>query len=90
MRPARQVDPILRAAWSRLMRTVVADVSDFDARPQVQVRIRVWSNADSTCGNGVCDTGEAGALGSCVADCPGGADNPRLRIYDPVFVGWYQ
>lgn len=98
---------------SRLMRTIVADVSDFDARPQVQVRVRVCSNNDSACGNGACDVGEAGALGSCTSDCsppatcgngacdtseangscPGDcarlSENPRLRIYDPIFVGWF-
>jgi hypothetical protein len=100
---------------SRITRTVVADVSDFDGRPQVQMRVRVWRNDDSLCGNGTCDVGEAGAVGSCTTDCSapatcgdgtcdemgevngscpmdcgGLSENPRLRVYDPVFVGWFQ
>lgn len=66
--------------------TVVADVSDFDGRPSVQMRVRVWSNDALNCGDRSCDIGES--TSSCPADCT--SPTPRLRIYDPVFVGWYQ
>jgi hypothetical protein len=66
--------------------TIVADVGDFDGQPAVRMRIRVWGNFALACGDGSCDAGESTA--TCPADCT--TPVPRLRIYDPVFVGWYQ
>ena len=88
-RIVRRVDQLFnqRSTPDARYHTLAADVSDFDGQANVRMRVRVWENAPASCGNGTCDAGETYAC----TDCTGASTlTPRLRVYDAVFVGWYQ